>query len=128
MSKTAFSYDSDLRHVERVALEVAHKVIEKSENANAEFEPLFRFLQFADSNINFRIIFQGIDRVATIEIQHRIIMSLHARFKVESIEINYPVRKLNLPPYEGLLAHGIAHETDMTGSSQTNDGHPGLVR
>ncbi|MYE54330.1 MAG: mechanosensitive ion channel family protein, partial [Chloroflexi bacterium] len=88
------SYDSDLREVARVCLEVAGDVIEESDDANTEFEPIVRFFEFADSNINFRIIFQGIDRVATFAIQHEVIMRLHARFKDEGIEINYPVRKL----------------------------------
>ncbi|MCY4578295.1 MAG: mechanosensitive ion channel family protein [Chloroflexi bacterium] len=88
------SYDSDLKKVEQVSLEVARQVVEESDDANKEFEPLFRFFEFADSNINFRIIFQGADRVAMFAIQHEIIMRLHARFNEEGIEINYPVRKL----------------------------------
>ena len=118
------SYDSDLKHVEQVSLEVAREVIEESENANAEFEPRFRFFQFADSNINFRIIFQGVDRVATIEIQHKIIMRLHAQFKEEGIEINYPVRKLNLPPYEDLLTYGTYDKAGRDGSIQSNGEAP----
>ena len=119
------SYDSDLKQVERVSLAVAREVIKESENANSEFEPHFRFFQFADSNINFRIIFQGVDRVAAIEIQHQIIMRLHARFKEEGIEINYPVRKLNLPPYEDLLTFGISNEIGRDDSTQSNGGPPG---
>ena len=88
------SYDSDLREVARVCLEVAGDVIEESDDANTEFEPIVRFYEFADSNINFRLIFQGVDRVASFAMQHEIIMRLHARFKADGIEINYPVRKL----------------------------------
>ena len=88
------SYDSDLREVERICLKVADEVLEESEDAIKDFEPRVRFFEFADSNINFRIIFQGVDRVATFAMQHEIIMRLHARFKEEGIEINYPVRKL----------------------------------
>ena len=69
-------------------------MLEESEDAIKDFEPLIRFFEFADSNINFRVIFQGVDRVATFAMQHEIIMRLHARFKDEGIEINYPVRKL----------------------------------
>ncbi len=88
------SYESDLKQVEQVSIEIAKAAIEESENGNKEFEPLFRFYEFGDSNINFRIIFQGADRPAMIAIQHEIIMRLHARFNEEGIEINYPVRKL----------------------------------
>ena len=97
------SYDSDLKKVEQVSLEVARQVVEESDDANKEFEPLFRYFEFADSNINFRIIFQGADRVAMFAIQHEIIMRLHARFNEEGIEINYPVRKLTtVLPYDDL--------------------------
>ena len=88
------SYESDLKHVERVSLEVAREVIEEVEQANKDFEPIFRYSEFADSNINFRVIFQGVDRAGMIAIKHEIIMRLHARFNEEGIEINYPVRKL----------------------------------
>ena len=92
--ESGVSYDSDLKHVEQVSLEVAREVIEEAELANKDFEPIFRYSEFADSNINFRVIFQGVDRAGMIAIKHEIIMRLHARFKDEGIEINYPVRKL----------------------------------
>ncbi len=88
------SYESDLKQVEEVSLEVARKVIEEAEAAHKDFEPIFRYMEFGDSNINFRIIFQGVDRAGMIAIKHEIIKELHARFKDEGIEINYPVRKL----------------------------------
>ena len=94
MVSCGISYDSDLREVERICLELASAVIEESEDANKDFEPRVRFNEFGDSNINFRIIFQGVDRVAVFAIQHEIIMRVHARFKDEGIEINYPVRKI----------------------------------
>ena len=119
------SYDSNLKHVEQMSLEVAREVIEESENPNAEFEPRLHFFQFADSNINFRIIFHGVGRVATIEIQHQIIMGLHARFKEERMEINCPVRKLNSPPYEDLLTYGVYDKAGSDGSIQTNGEAPG---
>lgn len=122
------SYDSDLKNVERICLEVASDVIEESDDANGEFEPIVRFFEFADSNINFRIIFQGIDRVATFAIQHEIIMGLHARFLAEGIEINYPVRKLTsaLPgefvPANSLDSEGIAERSATTDGSPRSDG------
>ncbi|MCY3544820.1 MAG: mechanosensitive ion channel family protein [Chloroflexi bacterium] len=91
------SYESDLKHVEDVSLEVARKVIEEAEAAHTDFEPVFRYVEFADSNINFRIVFQGVDRAGMIAIKHEIIKELHARFQEEGIEINYPVRKLTAP-------------------------------
>ena len=107
------SYGSDLRAVERVCLGVATEVIEESEDAVKDFEPRVRFFEFADSNINFRIIFQGIDRVAMFGIQHEIIMRLHARFKEEGIEINYPVRKLTTEMPDEYLHSPIEDEEEV---------------
>ena len=88
------SYSSDLKEVTRICLEVTQEVIDESGEANKDYEPSVRFFEFADSNINFRIFFQGIDRLAMFAIRHEIIIRLHARFAEEGIEINYPVRKL----------------------------------
>ena len=76
-------------------------MIEGFTDANKDFAPVFRFMEFADSNINFRITFQAVDRVATITIRHEIIIRLHERFKEEGIEINYPVRRISMPETEG---------------------------
>ena len=111
------SYDSDLKHVEQVSLEVAREVIEESEVANKEFEPVFRFAEFADSNINFRIIFQAVDRVASFAIKHEIIMRLHARFKEEGIEINYPVRKISMPQNDGIAPPSLGQDGYISLSS-----------
>ena len=123
------SYDSDLKQVEQISLEVAREVIDNSEHANKEFEPVFRFFQFGDSNINFRIIFQGVDRVGMIAIQHEIIMRLHARFNEEGIEINYPVRKLTTALLDYPLdtdAGEIDEEIpkDMPSPAETTAGKP----
>ena len=87
--------------MERVSLEVADEVIRTSEFAVKDFEPVVRFAEFGDSNINFRIIFQATDRVASFAMKSEIIKRLHTRFNTEGIEINYPVRKLLLPPADG---------------------------
>ena len=113
------SYDSDLREVERICLEVAAEVLEESEDAIKDFEPRARFFEFADSNINFRIIFQGVDRVATFAMQHEIIMRLHARFNDEGIEINYPVRKLTTSPSDEDLSALIGEEEEQGIATQT---------
>ena len=113
------SYDSDLKKVEQVSLEVARQVVEDSDDANKEFEPLFRFFEFADSNINFRIIFQGADRVAMFAIQHEIIMRLHARFGEEGIEINYPVRKLTTVLPDEYLPSPLKEAGELDGQAES---------
>ena len=119
MVECGVSYDSNLREVERVYLEIAGEVIEESEDANEEFEPVIRFFEFADSNINFRIIFQGVDRVAMFAIQHEIIMRLHERFKEDGIEINYPVRKLTTALLDEYMPSPAREADDLDGQAES---------
>lgn len=92
------SYDSDLAHVERVALEVAKEVINDLDEAVKTFEPWFGFEQFGDSNIDFWVWLQATDRIASFRLRSELIKRLHARLDKEGITINYPVRRL---VYEG---------------------------
>ncbi len=91
------SYDSDLRHVERVALEVAGGVRDDIEEAQDDYEPLIYFTAFGDSNIDFVLLLQAGDRAGSFVVRHELIKRLHERFNQEGIEINYPVRKLVTP-------------------------------
>ena len=100
------SYDSDLERVEEVALDVAGGVRDDIEVAIDEFDPVARFTAFGDSNIDFVVVMRAEDRLGTFVVKHELIKRLRARFGREGIEINYPVRKLLLPPdggIEGLL-------------------------
>ena len=126
MVECGVSYDSNLRDVEQVSLEIARAVIDESEDANKDFEPIFRFYEFADSNINFRIIFQGIDRRSMVAIKHEIIMRLHARFNDEGIEINYPVRKLTTALPDEYLADDSSEvkETQKEGDEAKKEAQP----
>ncbi len=90
------SYDSDLAEVERVGLEVAREVLELPE-AVKEVDPWFGYDSFGDSNIGFWVFFQAKDRIGSFVLTNEFIKRLHARFRQEGIEINYPVRKLVYP-------------------------------
>ena len=91
------SYDSDLAHVERVALDVGREVIADVEGAIKDTEPYFGYEQFGDSNIDFWIWLEAEDRIASFVLKSELIKRLHKRFGEEGIEINYPVRKLVYP-------------------------------
>jgi small-conductance mechanosensitive channel len=56
------SYESDLRHVERVALEVARDVRDDVEEAQDDYEPLIYFTAFGESNIDFVLLLQAVGR------------------------------------------------------------------
>ncbi|MSQ21698.1 MAG: mechanosensitive ion channel family protein [Dehalococcoidia bacterium] len=97
------SYQSNLDHVERTCLEVAKEVIQHLPTSVAvrEFQPLFWFREFGDSNVNFMVVLRATDRAGTFPLTHEFIKRLHARFAQEGIEINYPVRKLVYAPADG---------------------------
>ena len=88
------SYESNLEEVERVSLEVANGVREEVEEAVDDFEPVVRFSDFGESNIDFNVIMQASDRLGSFVVKHELIKRLHLRFREEGIEINYPVRRL----------------------------------
>ncbi|MEA1898463.1 MAG: mechanosensitive ion channel family protein, partial [Bacteroidota bacterium] len=75
---------------------VAREIQKKVEGAITDFEPLMRFSEFADSNINFYVILRVKDPVAKYEVKHQFIKALKKRFDQEQIEISWPVTKVYL--------------------------------
>ena len=97
-------YDSDLGRVESVTLDVAREVQRTVAGAVAEAEPVFRFLGFADSSIQFNVTLRARDFTGTAEVRHEFVKRVQARFRKEGIIIPYPVRTIDIPParLEGL--------------------------
>ncbi|MEC9438220.1 MAG: mechanosensitive ion channel family protein [Chloroflexota bacterium] len=91
------SYEADLPTVERCALEEAASLISESEQAIKDVTPFFGFSNFGDSNIDFFVFLQAIDRAGTFQLKSQLIKRIHQRFGKEGIEINYPVRRLVFP-------------------------------
>ena len=107
------AYDSDLPRVEAVSLDVANAVCQKLPEAEPEFEPLFFYQAFGDSNIDFVVVIQARNRLAGFTVRSELIKRLHSRFANEGITINYPVRTLNFP--EGFMTQTIAQLADGPG-------------
>jgi small-conductance mechanosensitive channel len=84
------SYDSDLKKVEKVVLDVAKKIIKKEDGAIKDFEPFVRFNEFGDSSINFAVFLESKSRADKFKIKHEFIKALHERFNKEKIEIPFP--------------------------------------
>jgi small-conductance mechanosensitive channel len=97
------SYDSDLEKVEGIALEVARAVISRRPEAAKDFEPIVRFKEFGDSNINFTVVLKSVDRVSQFPLKHEFIKALHLRFKQDGISIEYPMRKLLISETKRIL-------------------------
>ncbi|RMG21032.1 MAG: mechanosensitive ion channel family protein [Bacteroidetes bacterium] len=85
-------YDSDLRQVEQVTLEVAEKLVRENPNIPDSFQPRVRFSEFADSSINMRVWLAADYYENQYIIRHEFIKRLHERYKQEGIVIPFPIR------------------------------------
>jgi small-conductance mechanosensitive channel len=88
------SYESDLKKVEKVTLEVAKKIQQNIDGSVKDFEPAFRFKDFGDSNINFIAILRVNDPMKRFSVRNEFIKALKDRFDKEGIEISWPIRKI----------------------------------
>lgn len=86
------AYDSDLKKVERVTIDVAKKIQKSVEGAVKDFEPFIRYHTFGDSNINFSIILRVKKFVDKYLLTHEFMKALKERYDKEGIEISWPVR------------------------------------
>jgi len=84
------SYNSDLKKVEKVTLEVACEVMKKVEGGVPDNDPFLRYNKFADSSINFTVIMRCREYVDQFLVTHEFIKALHERYKKEKIEIPFP--------------------------------------
>lgn len=112
------SYSSDLVKVESVAMEVAREVVEELDEAVRTFEPIFRYEEFGDSNVNFWIWLRATDRWASFRLKSELIKRLKARFDQEGITINYPARYLTIDRNSGIQNLFPSHEPDSGGSKE----------
>jgi small-conductance mechanosensitive channel len=116
MVEAGVSYSSDLVHVERVAKEVAQQVIDDIPEADKKNPPWFGYEKFGESNIDFWIWVQATDRLSSFGMKTEIMKRLHSRFKLEGIEINYPMRHIILPEGE----NPSTFPPIVTGSQETD--------
>jgi len=88
------AYESDLKKVEKITLEVAKEIQQKVPGAIKDFEPIFRYKEFGDSNINFIIVLRVEEPMARFIVRNEFIKALKERFNKEKIEISWPIRKI----------------------------------
>lgn len=94
--KLGISYNSDLENVEKITIEVAKAVLKEVPGGVPEFEPEFRFIQFGDSSIYFRVTLRAVDFNYQYPIRHEFIKRIHKRYGEESIEIPHPTRTVSV--------------------------------
>jgi len=88
------AYESDLKKVEKVCIEVAKEIQQDIPGAVKDFEPNFRYREFGDSNINFITISRVEEPMARFVVRTEFIKALKERFDREKIEISWPIRKI----------------------------------
>jgi len=88
------AYESDLKKVETVSLEVAKEIQQTVEGAVKDFEPAFRYREFGDSNINFITVLRVSEPQIRFTVRNEFIKALKERFDKEKIEISWPIRKI----------------------------------
>ncbi len=82
-------------------MEASTKLVAESPYAIHDVEPWFGFEKFDDSNITFWVFVQATDRLGTFTLTNDLVKVIHRRLREEGVEINYPMRKLVLPPESG---------------------------
>ena len=87
-------YNSDLRKVEQVTLDVAREVL-KEVAETSEWEPYMRYHTFSDFSINFTIYLKARGVFDSYKLRHEFIKRLHERYKAEGIVIPFPVMAIN---------------------------------
>ena len=88
------AYESDLKKVEKISLEVAKEIQQNVSGAVKDYEPIFRYKEFGDSNINFITVLRVEEPMDRFIVRNEFIKSLKERFDTEKIEISWPIRKI----------------------------------
>jgi len=88
-------YNSDLKRVEQVTVDVARQVMREVPGGVPDFDPLVRFHTFADSSINFSAVLRAKEVTDQHLIKHEFIKRLQERYAKEGIVIPYPIRAIN---------------------------------
>lgn len=87
------SYDSDPERVEAVLVEETKKAAGVVPGLLAEPEPFVRFIPgYGDSSLDFTLICQVAEYVDQYLVQHELRKRIFKRFKLEGIEIPFPIR------------------------------------
>ena len=88
-------YESDLKHVEKVTIEVGQEIMKEVTGGVSGFTPFIRYHTFSDFSINFTVILRCKEFVDNYLIKHEFIKRLHERYRKEGINIPYPIRAIN---------------------------------
>lgn len=103
------SYESDLNHVERVTVAVAREVLQGTEGGVGSFNPVVRYVNFAESSINFNVILRVKSVTDQHLVRHEFLKSLHTRYQQEGIKIPFPTTTVNFDQAQHLEDERLRH-------------------
>ena len=92
--RVGVSYDSDLKMVERISVEVAEQTLEAVTGNKPSESPHVRYRAFGDSSIDFDVLLPANKFSDQFVIRHEFIKNLHERYNQEGIEIPFPIRTI----------------------------------
>ena|SRR5215813_4937359 len=79
------SYQSDLKKVEQITIDVARQVMREVGGGVANFEPFIRYHTFADRSVNFNVTLRAREFTDQFLVRHEFIKRLHERYQQEGI-------------------------------------------
>jgi small-conductance mechanosensitive channel len=91
------AYNTDLRKAEKIALEVADKIQKKKKYGVKDYKPVVRFYEFADSNINLKVVMQSDQYKNHYEMKHDFIKDIKNAYDKAGITISFPMHTLDFP-------------------------------
>lgn len=88
-------YNSDLKKVETVTIDVAKQIMKSVKGGVSDFDPFIRYHTFDSSSINFSVIMRAREFADNFLIKHEFIKALSERYQKENINIPFPIMALN---------------------------------
>jgi len=86
------AYESDLKKVEEVTVDVAREVMREVPGGVPAFEPHIFFHTFSDFSINFTAVMHASEYREQYVVRHEFVKRLHERYGKEGIVIPFPIR------------------------------------
>lgn len=115
----AVDYESDLRKVERVTLEVARETVSAINPALARFEPHLYFHTFGEFSLNLTVVVAVHDFFDQYRLRHEFMIAIMKRYKEEGINIPFPIKEFEME----LSTEGL--EADRTGNLEKSSWRAG---
>ena len=92
----AVDYDSDLRKVEQVTLEVAREVMQQVVPGISRADPQVFFHTFGEFSLNLTVVMRVREVVEQYRLRHEFIVRIIERYEREGIRIPFPIKEFEM--------------------------------